>query len=717
MRNVGASARDDLAFWELLADGSPLALALALQYRTALALRVLRRSALERALAGAGDELGADVRRAVEEEIATRHFRSAWRLAHPRARPFFARTFPEEDPVHEAIAALPRPGAGKGAAAEHEEAYLQMLARLATDRRSAAARAAGRALERLSFGEAETVAPIVTTFRRPCAPLVRGTVLRARIDFRVTSDRPRDVILRRGAGVGKRFRRAAIFAQELAGRLTGDPLFRRVGLEEAPLTLPVDGPSAGLAIFAATALVATHRNPPPPWIGFSGAFDEDGVLWGTGQPMAKIAAAIEGGVRALFLPESARPEVREDVRAPIEIVYLPRAGPEELFSRIEREIAELAPRFLRLKIDDARKVYARAERLFSEGKKEALGEFTFLVRALGERDDTDAFATLGAVARAKLGRCYSRSGDSWRARDELSAAEARLKALVTEKRLEREGREALAELGVYRAINLLDFRDFEGALAAADASLELKERDPYTPNHSLARSHGTRAIVLYSWAKTLEDAREREAKFASAEAALEANMRCVQPFERGRVRGYCGTLALYRGRFEEAARIFREILEPRADEGPGVVDPRWARDGLAHALHELGRHEEAVEVASAAIDVGIDEEIRGRLLRWKGAALRELGWLDEAGAALEAAARELGRWPEGHPKNALAIAAWLELALVPGEGEAALDRARALCTSFRDVTVRAHFAPTRAAIAGGPPTREALRSALARLLP
>ena len=735
MRETSPAA--DGVFLALVADHSPVALAQAVQHRTRCALRLLGRRSLLLALE-APEELGESVRLQAEEEVAFRFFvRSSRRFDDGPARRFFERTFEKDDPVHEAIATFPPPPDDPKGTAAHEGAYLAALAALAGSR-SRAAHAATRAVAALSFGHTQTVAPLVTSFRPLLGRgLLPGLVLRPALDLRVASLDPKDVIFRRDPSIGRTFRRVAARAQELAADVTGDRRYFRLSLLDAPAHFPLDGPSAGLSIFAATVLASTHRNPPPPWIGFSGAFDESGLLAATGNPRAKVCAAAEGGIRALFMPESAR-QALADRRPPIEIVFLPALSRDRLFERIEKEIAALAPSYLRLREADVRRIYARGESLFLEGRKEAETEFAFLVRALEGRGETNALATLGPAALARLGRCQSRRGDVTATAASFDEAERRLESLVAEKRLEREGREILAELGVWKAINLIDFRDFEGALAAVEESLRRKQADLYTTNHSLARSYGTRGIVRYSYARTIEDPLERARLFEAAERDLATNMELVQPYDRGRVRGYQATLELYRGRAEKAAASFRAVLqEEKGSEGPRAPNPRWSLEGLAHALYDLGRAggglqalEEAVAVSYEPVEIGIDQEIPGRLCRWRGAALRELGRYADARQALDEATFRLGAWPEGHPKNALAVAAWIDRAILEaaaGEGAAAIAAARTarrLCESFSAQSLRRHFAPTAAAIDRWlellPAARSdsaVLYSALGRLLP
>ncbi len=716
----------DAVFRRLVAEGSPVALAQAVQNRTAAALRLLSRRALVAAL-GAPEELDEAVRRRLEDEIAFRLFtRAARRFDGPDVRAFLAATFPPEDPVHDALARLAPPTAEPGAIAAHEDRHLRALRELAAAATSRAAPAAARAAEALSLGRNVTVAPIVTSFRGGAGPrLLAGLVLRAALDLRVARDRPEDVVFRDAPTLGRRFKKAAARAQDLAAEVTGDRRYFRVVLRGAPVPLALDGPSAGLAVFAATALAATHRNPPPPWIGFSGAFDRAGHLAPSGSPLAKVRAAAAGGVRALFLPEAAR-EALAGRQLPIAVVFLPPIGRDELFERIEREIAALAPSFLRVREPEARRIYSRGEDLFTAGRKEAEAEFAFLVRALEGHDETNALATLGACALARRGRCESRRGDVPAAARSFEEVKERFEALVDARRLEREGREALAELGVWKAINLLDFRDFAGALAAVEESLRRKHEDPYTTNHSLARSHGTRGIVRYSLARTILEEARREELFVAAERDLEANLERVQAFDRGRVQGYLGTLALYRGRPERAEALFRHVLgEERSEEGSRAVNPRWAVDGLAHALYDLGRggagravYEEAIVVSQKPVDPGIDQEIPARLFRWRGAALRELGRFPEAREALGRAWVLLEPWPEGHPKRALAVPVWIEIALLEraaGRADAAAGAARtarAICESFAFPTLRDHFAPTVASI-----DRGELEPALGRLIP
>jgi tetratricopeptide (TPR) repeat protein len=719
-------------FFDLVRDGAPVALAKAVQSFTAPALELLRVRALLCALAEP-DEMEEGVHARLLEEIAFRFFVDGRRrLDRPAAARFFASIG-----AADALAAVfPGPCGGPEEIARHEQAYAEGLRRLFGEA-GPVGPAARRAAARLGCDRALPVAPFAASFAEPLgASFLPGVVVRPALDLRVASDRARDVVFRGERELARpRLRGAAARAQKLASDVTGDPRFFRLTLASEPPPFPIDGPSVGLAAFAATTLALTHRNPPPPWIGFSGAFHESGRLAPVGRARAKLMTAVAGGLRALFLPASARAELGPGPHG-IELVFLPEVGPQELFECIEREVARLAPGFLDLRDADARSIFSRGEELFASGKKEAEAEFGFLVRALEGKDGTNALASLRPTALARLGRCLSRRGDAWAARRAFADAEAGLLRLKEERRLDREGRETLVELGVYKAINAIDYRDFEAARRAVAASFDLKNADPYTTNHSLAKSFGTQALVAYCEARTLPPGPERERLFDEAERALDEDMRLVQSFERGRVRGYQATLALYRGRSDEAAAIFREILarEPRGGGGPPSVNPRWAREGLAHALTVLGRErgrpehlEEAVRVASDAVDVAIDEEIAGRLLRWKGVALRELGRLDEARIALERAAADLGRFPAGHPKNALAVGALLDLALAEAAAGrrdaagAAAERVEALCASFEAETVRRHFAPTLAAIAqwraSGLGDRAIIDAALRRLLP
>jgi len=726
----------DRVFLAHAAEGTPTALAQAVQYRCAAALRLLTLPALLAALE-APEEMGADALRRLEDEVAFRLAIDARRrLDGARARRFLAGRCGPDDPFVRALSAV----SGEGIAA-FEAAWLAALGAIGGGP-SRFADAAGRAAQRLSFGHERTVAPLVATYApRTARTLLHGLVLRPSIDIRTASHEAQDVVLRREGKVGRRFRDAAAHAQRLAMDVTGDRRHFGVSLAEEPPEVRVDGPSCGLAVFAATALAFLHRNPPPAWIGFTGAFDAEGRLVPAGHARRKARAAAAGGLRALFLPEACRDELL-GLETPLRLVFLPPLARTELFDRIEREVAALAPDFLRVRAADARKIYARGEELFFSGKKEAEPELAYLARALDERAETDALATIGAAAEARLGRCYSRRGEVLGATEAFEHAEARLLALAHARRLEREGREVLAEFGVWRAITLIDMRDFAGALASANLSFEWKRRDEYTSKHSLARTHGGRGIVQYTWARTLAPGPARDALFLGAEADIALNLELIQGFDRGRVLGYRATLDLYRGRLAEAEQGFRHVLADEVgSEGSRAANHRWALDGLAHTLYARGRaagdralYEEAIRVAGTSTDAGIDKEIPGRLQRWRGAALRELGSLAEARDALGRSLHLLlAPWPEGHPKRAIAVPTALEMALLEaraGHEEAARAGAHSALAIIRELdaaSLRAHFAPTVEAVGrwlseGGPGRAEPeagqdLVAALGRLIP
>ena len=249
---------------------------------------------------------------------------------------------------------------------------------------------------------------------------------------------------------------------------------------------------------------------------------------------------------------------------------------------------------------------------------------------------------------------------------------------------------------VNTAYSLNDLALVVGALGRTDESLAMHEdairvaeREVGPDDMDLIRLKGNFAATLWSAGRGAESRAWSENTIASFERVHGDG---AHPDLSNYLQSYGFTL-LGLGEPARAEAAFRRALSMRERLGTGEDDVAGSQTGLARALHEQGRHQDAIRTARSSADVlrgdGFRADAPAPSMTIEGDALLALGRTDDAVRVLREALR-LGRETRPEHGNTYEAAASLGAALAAaGEREDARALLREAVDGLADMPGRA----------------------------